>query len=368
MKFRYKFLALALSLSTLSPSVASASEVVKYDSSNIDQVFTDNGIDYDKAEVEKRKEEFKKDPNNYIAPDYEVKEVIQTEEISVDSKRDIIDTTKTETVLEDANEAPVYSKTPVYDRVVDMSEHQDPNKIDYNKFASDIDGAILRTSIMDADTKKIRTDYAVERHYNELNSRRVPLGFYHYSRAISPDEGIREANYVLNVIRGKNVSLPIYIDIEDDKRQGKATVGQISSAAEAFVETMIKNGYTAGIYSYPWFADKYLTHDVRNKYEFWIADYKSKGFTKYKSTDFDSWQYAHTGKVKGYSGNIDMNVLYKDYPLMMIGRSRKSINKLVAEIIAGKWGTGADRQRRLTYAGYNYSIVQREVNKRLKNA
>lgn len=368
MKFRYKFFALALSLSTLSPSIAFASEVVKYDNSNLDQVFTDNGIDYDKAEVEKRKEKFKKNPNNYIAPDYEVKEVIETEEISVNNEGDIIDTITTETVLEDTNEAPIYSKTPVYERVVDISEHQDPNKIDYNKFAADIDGAILRTSIMDANTKNIRTDYAVERHYKELNNRGVPLGFYHYSRAISPDEGIREANYVLSVIADKNVSLPVYIDIEDDKRQGKASAGQVSSAAEAFVQTMLKNGYTAGIYSYPWFANKYLTHDVRNKYEFWIADYKSQGFTKYKSTDFDSWQYSHTGRVRGYGGNIDMNVLYKDYPLIMTGKSRKSINKLVDEIIAGKRGTGLERQRRLTYAGYNYSIVQREVNKRLKNA
>ena len=368
MKFRYKFFALALSLSTLSPSIALASEVVKYDDTNLDQVFTDSGIDYDKTEVNKRKEEFKKDPNNYIAPDFEVKEVVETEKISVDDQGDIIDTITTETILEDTNPAPIYSKTPVYDRVVDMSEHQDPNKIDYNKFASDIDGAILRTSIMDADTKKIRTDYAVERHYKELNNRSVPLGFYHYSRAINPDEGIREANYVLSVIRNKNVSLPVYIDIEDNKRQGKVSAGQVSSAAEAFVETMRKNGYIAGIYSYPWFADKYLTHDVRNKYEFWIADYKSKGFTKYKSTDFDSWQYSHTGRVKGYGGNIDMNVLYKDYPLIRKGKSRKPINKLVDEVIAGKWGTGIDRQRRLTYAGYNYSIVQREVNKRLKNA
>lgn len=368
MKFRYKFLALALSLSTLSPSIAFASDVVKYDSKNLDQVFIDNGIDYNKQAVEKRKEDFKNNPNNYIAPDYEVKEIITSEETVVTNSGKIIETITTETILEDQHKAPIYSKTPVYNRVVDISEHQDPNKINYDKFASDIDGAILRTSIMNSQTKEIRTDYAVERHYKELNSRGVPLGFYHYSRAINRSEGVKEANYVINVLSNKNVSLPVYIDIEDDKRQGEATAGMVSEAAEGFIETLMNKGYTAGIYSYPWFANKYLTHDVRNKYEFWIADYKSKGFTSYKSTDFDSWQFTSSAKVNGYGGNVDMSVLYKDYPLITTGKSRKPMSKLVDEVIAGKWGTGAERQRRLTYAGYNYNVVQAAVNNRLNYA
>lgn len=46
-------------------------------------------------------------------------------------------------------------------------------------------------------------------------------------------------------------------------------------------------------------------------------------------------------------------------------KSRKSINKLAAEVIAGEWGDGAERQRRLTKAGYSYKTVQAEVNRRL---
>jgi len=365
-KLRYKVFTLSLACGFLLPNTAYASEVVMYNDKNLDQVFIDNGIDYDKEAVEKRKSQFESE-NNYNPQGYELTDVIESDDIEEDENGDRkIDTP--ETTIDDINTETIYSKTPVYDKVVDLSEHQDPNRINYDKFSKDIDGAILRTSITDAKTLNIRTDYALERHYNELNTRGIPLGFYHYSRAINADEAKLEANYVSNVLKNKKVSLPVYIDIEDSDRQVKASSGKISEAAEAFILAMNRNGYVSGVYSYPWFADTYLTSDVRNKYDFWIADYVSKDFTSYNSSDFDSWQYTSKGRINGYIGDVDISKVYRDYPYIISGESNKDINQLVDEIIAGKWGSGLDRQKRLTYAGYNYYIVQEAVNLKLENA
>lgn len=41
---------------------------------------------------------------------------------------------------------------------------------------------------------------------------------------------------------------------------------------------------------------------------------------------------------------------------------KKTIEELAKEVIAGKWGNGADRKKRLTDAGYDYSKVQARVN------
>lgn len=41
------------------------------------------------------------------------------------------------------------------------------------------------------------------------------------------------------------------------------------------------------------------------------------------------------------------------------------IGEVAQQVIAGKWGNGADRVRRLSAAGYNPSAVQAEVNRRL---
>ena len=45
---------------------------------------------------------------------------------------------------------------------------------------------------------------------------------------------------------------------------------------------------------------------------------------------------------------------------------KKSVTALAKEVIAGKWGTGEDRKKRLTAAGYDYAVIQKKVNEMLK--
>ena len=358
MKIR-KIFALGLALAFAFPSLASAKEIVAYDNTDLDSVFEAHGIKIDKKKVEQRKKDFasQKAQNNTQA--------------TVDDKKE--NTNEIKEATKEIEKPKLYPKTAVYSNVVDISEHQNPVAINYDKFAKDIDGAILRSSITtykeDEDTGEktfyIRKDVTVDRHYENLNRRNVPIGFYHYSRATNKAQAIEEANFVLDYVRGKNVSLPIYIDIEDNIRQAKASKKDLSDAAQAFVMAMKRNGYVGGIYSYPYFAKKHLTKEVRNNNEFWIADYEGKEFTGYTDTKFDAWQYAHTGRVSGYNANIDKNVLYRDYPLIMKGKSYRSMDQLVQEILDGQWSYGKERERRLTYAGYNYKKIQAEVNKRV---
>lgn len=46
--------------------------------------------------------------------------------------------------------------------------------------------------------------------------------------------------------------------------------------------------------------------------------------------------------------------------------AKKSVNDIAVEVIAGKWGTGADRKKRLEAAGYDYAAVQKKVNELLR--
>lgn len=45
---------------------------------------------------------------------------------------------------------------------------------------------------------------------------------------------------------------------------------------------------------------------------------------------------------------------------------KKSVDEVAREVIAGKWGNGVTRVRLLTKAGYNYYTVQKKVNELLK--
>lgn len=40
----------------------------------------------------------------------------------------------------------------------------------------------------------------------------------------------------------------------------------------------------------------------------------------------------------------------------------KTIDQIAREVIAGKWGNGSERKRKLTQAGYDYAAVQKRVN------
>ena len=44
----------------------------------------------------------------------------------------------------------------------------------------------------------------------------------------------------------------------------------------------------------------------------------------------------------------------------------KTVAAVAREVLAGKWGNGAERKRRLTAAGYDYKAVQAEVNRVMK--
>lgn len=57
-----------------------------------------------------------------------------------------------------------------------------------------------------------------------------------------------------------------------------------------------------------------------------------------------------------YPTGWDVHLRYKE---------RKTDEEIAKEVIAGKWGNGTARKKQLTSAGYNYTTIQKLVNKML---
>lgn len=55
-----------------------------------------------------------------------------------------------------------------------------------------------------------------------------------------------------------------------------------------------------------------------------------------------------------------------DYDRIRVKKTDKTIEDIAKEVIAGKWGNGAERKKRLTAAGYNYDKIQAIVNELMK--
>ena len=54
--------------------------------------------------------------------------------------------------------------------------------------------------------------------------------------------------------------------------------------------------------------------------------------------------------------------LNKKVKAPVVTPAKKSVSEIAQEVLAGKWGNGEDRKKRLEAAGYKYSDVQNEVN------
>ena len=193
---------------------------------------------------------------------------------------------------------------------IDISKYQPT--VDYNKVKADgVEFAILRIGYTGYGSgKKQAKDTLFETHYKGCKDAGIHVGGYFFGRGVSAEEGKKEAEYVLGLIKGKTFDYPIFYDTEDTYYQAKATKAQNTAACIAFCDTIAAAGYKTGIYSSKsWYNDKLNDADLK-KYDHWVAQYYNK--CTYAG-EYTMWQYSSTGKVNGISGNVDMNWCYVEY-------------------------------------------------------
>ena len=152
-------------------------------------------------------------------------------------------------------------------------------------------------------------DSKFERNYEGFRNVGIPVGVYLYSYAKSTSDSKKEAEVVLKWLGGRELNLPVYYDIED-KSQINLGKNTLTSMCETFCDTIEKAGYWAGIYTNKYFFTTYLDYKkLEEKYTIWVAQYNDTNTYRGK---YDMWQYTSSGKVNGISGNVDMDILYRD--------------------------------------------------------
>lgn len=78
------------------------------------------------------------------------------------------------------------------------------------------------------------------------------------------------------------------------------------------------------------------------------------------------WGNGDDRKKKLSAAGYDYNTVQKEVNRQLSGKaSGKSVTELAKEVIAGKWGNGEERKKKLTAAGYDYAAVQKKVNELL---
>lgn len=190
--------------------------------------------------------------------------------------------------------------------------------IDWKKVKADgVDFAIIRVGYRGYGTGgQLVLDYKFKENMDEAIAAGLDVGVYFYTQAINEKEAREEADFVYKYIKGYDLDLPVYFDIEsvdyDTGRLDSAglTKAQKTALCEAFCERMMSYGYDAGVYSNPTWLNNYINGpSLGKKYPIWLANYNIYA-TYYDK--YHIWQYSSTGKVDGIDTNVDMNVWYHD--------------------------------------------------------
>lgn len=208
---------------------------------------------------------------------------------------------------------------------IDVSSNQ--GKPDWAKVAkSGVKFAILRVH------QRSGIDNSFEYNYKGCKSNGILIGGYKYSYALTPSQAIDEAEDVIAALNGRGLDFPVFYDLEwsNQRKLGKQAVENI---AVAFLTRMKKAGYKVGVYcNYDWY--KNCLSNALKQYECWIANYPKKELDngtlqeRLRVPVGVGWQYSEHGKVSGISGNVDMDVFYKNYK-EEVSVMNKAIKKVI---------------------------------------
>lgn len=209
------------------------------------------------------------------------------------------------------------------------------------------------------------------------------LGVYHY---ISGGNAAAEAAHFVNTVRAYIGRAVLALDWETDENSAWGNVDYLRQVAAEVIRL-------TGVRPLLYFSESVLgaVAPVARALNcgLWVAQYANMDATGWQASPWNEGafscairQYSSKGNLSGYPGWLDLNKFYGDStawkkyaavtgtPVAPASQpaAKKSVGELASEVIAGKWGTGTDRVRRLQAAGYDYKTVQDEVNRRLNPA
>lgn len=193
---------------------------------------------------------------------------------------------------------------------IDVSEHQ--GTVDWEKVkAAGIEIAMIRVGYRGYGQEgKMVEDTMYRTNLEGAAGAGLSCGVYFFSEAVNREEGVEEANFVLDRIKGENVTRQVVIDTEYIYDDTSARANDISNADRTaaivgFCETVKAAGYQPMIYaSRDWFL-LHMNIDDIGGYQFWLAAYDTPVFPYHT----EGYQYSPYGYADGITENqVDLDV------------------------------------------------------------
>ena len=202
-----------------------------------------------------------------------------------------------------------------YERGIDVSAYQ--GKIDWQQVAdAGFTFVIIRVAGRGwGSTGNLYDDKMAQENYEGAKQAGLKVGGYFFSQAITPEEAVEEARYLLEKTAHWELDMPLVYDWErivtNDPDSHPRTEGldqqTLTDCIIAFCDEIKGAGKEPMVYFNPNHAEEMFHIAQVTDYPFWLAMYTDWMTYPYK---FNMWQYTNQGSVPGIKGKVDINLLF----------------------------------------------------------
>ena len=187
---------------------------------------------------------------------------------------------------------------------LDISKWQ--GDVDYAKIAAEgVSFVMLKVGGQVEIGGEYIVDPKFEQNINAALENGLKVGVYFYSYAKSESDAIKQARWVIQMIKKYNVTLPIAFDWENWNRYSTFGIGfrTLNKVAHAFINEVNRYNYEGVLYSSKYYLENYW---YQEEYDNWLAYYTNNN--NYQG-EYMMWQLCSDGKINGINGAVDIDVL-----------------------------------------------------------
>lgn len=154
-------------------------------------------------------------------------------------------------------------------------------------------------------------DPTFEDNYANAKAAGLDVGVYYYTYATSEAMADAELALVREAVRGKELTMPVCVDVEENKLKPLSTLDLTNVVAYA-LEKVEAMGFYAQLYTYTGYSYELDMQRLAGRWDVWLADYTGK--TPKVDYIYHAHQHTSKGSVPGITGDVDLNVTEINYP------------------------------------------------------
>ncbi len=179
---------------------------------------------------------------------------------------------------------------------------------------SGIDFVMLRLGARGYGSGQIMLDEKFADNITKATEAGLDIGIYFFSQAITTDEAVEEANFIMQNLSNYKITYPVAFDMEyvqnDTARIETLSREQKTSITKEFLDTVKNGGYKPMIYGTKEWLIKQIDLTKLTGYDIWLSQQEDVPDYPYQ---FQIWQYTLDGQVGGVNGEVDLNISFIDY-------------------------------------------------------